>query len=73
MFFARLPLELRTIVYEYVMGEETVHLTMDSKKRFGHFVCVEEGPCVCRVLVDGKEETRLDMGCAAVLRTCKRM
>ncbi|KAJ4376162.1 hypothetical protein N0V83_001443 [Neocucurbitaria cava] len=31
-FFARLPIELRRMVYEYVMGEETVHLTLGTKK-----------------------------------------
>lgn len=41
VFFARLPLELRTLVYEYVMGAETIHLTMASKKKIGHFLCEE--------------------------------
>lgn len=77
MFFAKLPLELRTMVYEYLMGEGVVHLTMGSKKRFGHFVCEDEvrgRECHCRVLVGGgKEGGRLDVGCAAVVRTCRRM
>ncbi|KAH7380219.1 hypothetical protein DE146DRAFT_625156 [Phaeosphaeria sp. MPI-PUGE-AT-0046c] len=67
MFFAKLPLELRTMVYEYLMGEGVVHLTMGSKKRFGHFVCEDEqggSECRCRVLVGGgKEGGRLDEGC----------
>ncbi|KAF2029260.1 hypothetical protein EK21DRAFT_101325 [Setomelanomma holmii] len=76
MFFARLPLEIRKMVYEYVMGEETVHLTMGSKKRFGHFVCEDEGAgreCGCRVLVGGREGERLDAGCVKMLRSCRRM
>ncbi|OAK95329.1 hypothetical protein IQ06DRAFT_284192 [Phaeosphaeriaceae sp. SRC1lsM3a] len=77
IFFAKLPLELRTMVYEYLMGEGVVHLTMGSKKRFGHFVCEDElggRECRCRVLVGGgKEGGRLDGGCAAVVRTCRRM
>lgn len=27
------------MVYDYVMGEATVHLTLGAKKKFGHFVC----------------------------------
>jgi hypothetical protein len=73
MFFARLPAELRKMVYDYVMGSSTVHLTMGSRKRFGHFVCDAEDECGCRVLVGGKEGTRLDGGCVALLRTCRRM
>ncbi|KAH9866070.1 hypothetical protein J1614_008634, partial [Plenodomus biglobosus] len=38
-FFAKLPLELRRMVYEYVVGAETVHLTLGAKRRFGHFIC----------------------------------
>jgi hypothetical protein len=66
-------------VYEYLMGEETVHLTIGSKKRFGHFVCEEEGrgnqkECGCRVLVGGgREGVRLNAGCMGVLRVCRRM
>ncbi|KAH7068096.1 hypothetical protein BKA63DRAFT_536534 [Paraphoma chrysanthemicola] len=76
MFFARLPLEIRKMVYEYVMGEETVHLTMGSKKRFGHFVCEDEEKgrdCGCRVLVGGKEGERLSSAGVRMLRTCRRM
>jgi hypothetical protein len=78
MFFARLPLEIRKMVYEYVMGEETVHLTIGAKKRFGHFVCegegdVEEKECGCRVLVGGKEGERLDGACMSLVRVCRRM
>lgn len=77
MFFAKLPMELRTMVYEYLMGEGVMHLTMGSKKRFGHFVCEDEQggrECSCRVLVGGgKEGGRLDEGCAALVRTCRRM
>lgn len=77
MFFAKLPLEMRKMVYEYVMGEETVHLTMGTKKRFGHFVCEdqcrEEKDCTCRVLVGGREGERLDGACVAMLGVCRRM
>lgn len=80
MFFAMLPLEIRKIVYEYVMGEETVHLTMGSKKRFGHFVCedcggegMDAGECRCRVLVGGREGERLCGACVRMLVVCRRM
>lgn len=76
MFFAKLPLELRTMVYEYVMSEGVVHLTMGSKKRFGHFVCEEEAgrECGCRVLVGGgREGGRLDRGCGGLVRVCRRV
>lgn len=78
MFFAMLPLEIRQMVYDYVMGDETLHLTFSTKKRFGHFVC--EGPqeldgreCGCRVLVGGRQSERLNGACARLLRTCRRM
>jgi hypothetical protein len=64
------------MVYEYVMGEETIHLTMGSKKRFGHFVCEDEAggrECGCRVLVGGREGERLSSACVRMLRTCRRM
>ncbi|CAO2651866.1 Nn.00g001490.m01.CDS01 [Neocucurbitaria sp. VM-36] len=81
IFFARLPIELRRMVYEYVMGEETVHLTLGTKKKFGHFICeardgkVEGGEreCGCRVLVGGRESERLSSACARMLRVCRRM
>jgi len=80
LFFARLPIELRRIVYEYVMGEEVVHLTLSTKRRYGHFVCdgVEEGSgrgkqCTCRVLVGGRKGSRLDGACISLLRACKLM
>lgn len=81
-FFARLPLEIRTMVYEYVMGAETVHLTLGAKRRFGHFVCAAgeqgdkgwEGGCGCRVLVGGAGQSgRLSSACLRVLRVCRRM
>jgi hypothetical protein len=78
MFFTYLPLEIRKMIYEYVMGEGTVHLTFGSKKRFGHFVCDDrcgnsERECGCRVLVGGREGERLHSGCVAILRSCRRM
>ncbi|KAJ4305586.1 hypothetical protein N0V90_001117 [Kalmusia sp. IMI 367209] len=42
MFFAMLPIEIRKMVYEYVVGQETIHLLF-AKKRFGHFVCERSG------------------------------
>jgi len=77
MFFANLPLEIRKMVYEYVMGAEVVHLTMGSKKRFGHFLCEDcvegEKECGCRVLVGGKEGGRLDGACVRMVVVCRRM
>jgi hypothetical protein len=76
-FFARLPMELRRMVYEYVMGAEIVHLTLSTKKkRFGHFLCDSEGDgreYMCRVLVFGKKGTRLYNGGPTILRACRRM
>lgn len=80
MFFAMLPLEIRRMVYEYVMGEETVHLTFSAKKRFGHFLCerhnqeeLEDRDCGCRVLVGGRESEKLSGACVKMLRTCRRL
>ena len=83
MFFAMLPIELRRQVYEYVMGEETIHLTLGTKKKFGHFICEdsvhgEDAPpqdreCSCRVLVGGRESERLSGACVRLLRVCRRM
>jgi len=78
-FFATLPLEIRKMVYEYVVGAETLHLTLGSKRRYGHFVCEEAGEgsrgreCGCRVLVGGKEGKRLDGGCVGMVVVCRRM
>lgn len=73
-------------MYEYVMGEETVHLTFSAKKRFGHFICEdsrydkEEGvnklldrDCECRVLVGGRESGKLSGACVRLLLVCRRM
>lgn len=76
-FFARLPIELRQMVYEYVMGAEIVHLTLSTKKkRFGHFICNSEGDgreYMCRVLVFGKKGARLYSGGVTIARVCRRM
>ena len=78
LFFARLPIELRHMVYEYVMGEEVVHLTLSTKRRFAHFVCDgEEGhevgkQCGCRVL-GGEKGSRLDVGGVGMIRACRLM
>jgi hypothetical protein len=77
MFFARLPLELRKQIYEYVMGEETIHLTLGTKKKFGHFICEDEEKagreCTCRVLVGGRSSDRINSACLNMLRVCRRM
>jgi hypothetical protein len=81
MMFAMLPLEIRKMVYEYVMGQETVHLTMGSKKKLGHFICEDcdadtDGDtrdCKCRVLVGGREGNRLSSACVRMLMVCRRM
>jgi hypothetical protein len=75
-FFAKLPLEIRRMVYEYVYGEELIHLTMGTKKKIGHFVCeegTEEGECECKILVGGREGRRLGGECGSLLRVCRRM
>jgi hypothetical protein len=84
MFFARLPIELRRMVYEYIVGGEIVHLTLSTKRRFGHFICddtslnhqdneVERKECACRVIVGGRKSARLDCGGVAMVRCCRRM
>lgn len=84
-FFAKLPLEVRQMVYEYIMGEETVHLTLGARRKFGHFLCDNEAlveaevggggrvECGCRVLVGGKESRRLDPSELGLLKVCRRM
>ncbi|KAH7132607.1 hypothetical protein B0J11DRAFT_522092 [Dendryphion nanum] len=78
VFFALLPLEIRRMVYEYVMGEETVHLTLGTRRRFGHFVCEECQDnevleCNCRVLVGGRDSNQRLLGVMGVLKSCRRM
>ncbi|KAF2643705.1 hypothetical protein P280DRAFT_215033 [Massarina eburnea CBS 473.64] len=84
MFFAMLPIDVRKIVYEYVMGEETVHLTLGTKKRFSHFKCPRneegdetvdgaDGDCGCKILVGGAQSGRLSSACLRLLMTCRRM
>lgn len=67
-------------MFAYVYGEETIHLTMGSKKKIGHFVCEDKDAvahelreCSCRILVGGRATQRLDMGGVALLRTCRRV
>jgi hypothetical protein len=79
MFFARLPIEIRKMVYEFVVGEEVVHLTFGARKRFGHFICedtFDEGgkECGCRVLVGGRGgEKKVDCGGIGMVGSCWRM
>ncbi|KAF2475149.1 uncharacterized protein BDR25DRAFT_100282 [Lindgomyces ingoldianus] len=80
-FFKKLPIEIRMMVYELVMGEEVVHLTLGSKGRLGHFVCEDEGKeeevlgqeCGCRVLVGGRDCRRLERWRVRFLRVCRRV
>lgn len=78
-FFMMLPVEIRKIVYEYVVGEETVHFLF-AKKRFGHFICKRgegegegDGECGCKVLVGGSRCERLDGAGLRMLVVCRRM
>ncbi|KAF2123146.1 hypothetical protein BDV96DRAFT_481341 [Lophiotrema nucula] len=76
IFFAKLPFEIRMMVYEYVMGEETIHLTLGSKARFGHFLCDQEESleCGCRVLVGGRKGyRRFEHWILGSLVVCRRM
>ena len=74
-FFAQLPIEIRKIVYEYVVGQETIHLLF-AKKRFGHFICPggeNEEECDCKVLVGGAHVQHLSNACVRMLVICLRM
>jgi hypothetical protein len=85
MLFSRLPIEVRKMVYEYVMGEEVVHLTLGAKRKFGHFICPgprspatsrakEQSDCECKILVGGVAlATKLDPACLRLLKVCRRM
>lgn len=81
LFFSMLPIEIRKMVYELVMGEECIHLTLGARRRFGHFLCEEDDgeveggqvECGCRVLVGGKESRKLDRTGIRLLRVCRRM
>lgn len=75
LFFTKLPLEIRKMVYEYVVGEETVHLLF-ARKSFSHFVCPvaeEHEECDCKVLVGGAHCQRLSSACIRMLVACRRM
>lgn len=86
-FFAKLPLEIRRMVYGYLYEGETIHLTVGEKKdkfgrkeaRFGNFICTHEhiGQCTCRVVVAGSPlETslpRLEGAHLALIRSCRRL
>ncbi|PVI00886.1 hypothetical protein DM02DRAFT_592037 [Periconia macrospinosa] len=61
-FFDKLPPEVRNLVYGYVMGEETVHLTMGAKKRFAHFVCQDECTSDYISSRDEGRDDRVDQG-----------
>jgi hypothetical protein len=86
-FFAKLPLEIRRMVYGYLFEGETIHLIVGEKKdkfgrkeaRFRNFICTQEhiGQCACRVVVAGSPlETslpHLDAGHLSLIRSCRRM
>lgn len=86
-FFAKLPLEIRRMVYGYLYEGETIHLMVGEKKdklgrretRFGNFICTHQhiGQCACRVVVAGSPlETslpRVEGAQLALVRSCRRM
>ncbi|KAF3009859.1 hypothetical protein E8E13_010600 [Curvularia kusanoi] len=86
-FFAKLPLEVRGMVYAYLYEAETIHLTMGEKKdrlgrkeiKFGNFICTQEhiGQCTCRVVVAGSQLEmslpQLEIAQLALVRSCRRM
>jgi len=86
-FFAKLPLEVRRMVYGYLYESETTHLTMGEKKdrlgrretKFGNFICTQSqiGTCTCRVVVAGSalepSLPQLEIGQLALIRSCRRM
>jgi hypothetical protein len=85
-FFAKLPLEVRRMVYGYLYEGKTIHLKLGEKKEklgrkevtLGNFVCMQErvGQCTCRVVVAGSPlETslpQLEGAQLALARTCRR-
>ncbi|KAF2197640.1 hypothetical protein GQ43DRAFT_466258 [Delitschia confertaspora ATCC 74209] len=79
-FFTKLPLELRFMVYEYVFGSETVHLTVKTywgkRVRMQHHIC--NGYCLRtdnQRIITGSEcgRERLDQGWKGLLGCCRRM
>lgn len=88
ILFARLPLELRIIVYEFALGGGMLHV-VQKRKRLAHFECREADPSSshhhynCRVAVGAnglyrgrKAGLGLDRSNAdktALLRTCRRV
>lgn len=79
LFFAALPAELRRMVYELVVGQETLHLVF-AKRKFGHFVCEgtekeggEEYDCGCKILVGGAKGARVAGRCLGMMAVCRRM
>jgi hypothetical protein len=83
LFFAKLPRELRDMVYSFVIGDApVVHLTLGAKKqRFAHFLCCEETEqgqgnrqCGCSVFnLRGRRGSRLDGGILGLMRGCRRL
>jgi hypothetical protein len=83
LFFAKLPRELRDMVYSFVIGDApVVHLMLGAKKqRFTHFLCCEEmergqgnRQCGCSVFnLGGRRGSRLDGGILGLMRGCRRL
>ena len=79
LFFSKLPLELRRMIYELVVGEEVIHLTLARKGKFEHFLC--EGNlgfalgcgCSCRVLAGRNVDKRLGTWILGYLMICRRV
>ena len=88
-YFFKLPLELRSMVYNYVFEGKTVHLTVDQTGHAGHFVCDEQevgetsehpGICDCKVSLSkgirrwvSHDYNDGNVGTVALLTTCRRM
>lgn len=86
-FFAKLPLEIRRMVYGYLYEGETIHLMVGEKKdklgrkeaRFGNFTCTQQhiGQCICRVVVTGSpleaSLPQLEPAQLSLIRSCRRL
>ena len=80
LFFSKLPLELRRMIYELVVGEEVIHLTLAGKGKFEHFLCEERNlgfalgcGCSCRVLAGRNVDKRLGTWILGYLMICRRV
>ncbi|OCK73960.1 hypothetical protein K432DRAFT_387092 [Lepidopterella palustris CBS 459.81] len=82
LFFQKLPLELRRMVYAEALGGKVVHFTSLPRRRLGHFLCREAGQgrgtkreggwgCACRIN-DSRVYKRMDGMVLALLLTCRQ-